>query len=228
MNRTSIEWVRNPDGSPGFTYNPVTGCETGCSWCYARRIARRFGKTTAERAFRPQFHPDRLDEPLRRKKPSGIFVGSMCDLFGDWVPRGLLIEVLRVTWEASNHTFMFLTKNPKRYRSFKFPRNAWLGFTAVDQDAYNAGSIHMSRMAHNMTFVSIEPMLSPVRLETYAPSWVIVGPLSGPGAKQPNRRWVQNLIADARRSDVSVFLKDKLDWHGHRPQEFPEERRVRC
>lgn len=39
MNRTTIEWVRNPDGSPGFTLNPVTGCLRGCAYCYARKLA---------------------------------------------------------------------------------------------------------------------------------------------------------------------------------------------
>jgi len=26
MNRTTIPWVQNPDGSPGWTWNPITGC----------------------------------------------------------------------------------------------------------------------------------------------------------------------------------------------------------
>ena len=39
MNKTSIEWVKNPDGSQGYTWNPVTGCLNGCEYCYARRLA---------------------------------------------------------------------------------------------------------------------------------------------------------------------------------------------
>lgn len=39
MNKTKIEWVKNPDGSPGYTFNPITGCLNGCPYCYARRLA---------------------------------------------------------------------------------------------------------------------------------------------------------------------------------------------
>ena len=47
MNRTKIEWVKNPDGSPGYTWNPITGClnhdnglcKGGGFPCYAYRLA---------------------------------------------------------------------------------------------------------------------------------------------------------------------------------------------
>ena len=39
MNRTSIEWVKNPDGTQGYTWNPITGCLNGCPYCYARKLA---------------------------------------------------------------------------------------------------------------------------------------------------------------------------------------------
>lgn len=39
MNRTKIEWVKNPDGTQGYTWNPITGCLNGCEYCYARKLA---------------------------------------------------------------------------------------------------------------------------------------------------------------------------------------------
>lgn len=47
MNKTQIEWVKNPDGSPGYTWNPITGClnhvngmcKGGNFPCYAIRLA---------------------------------------------------------------------------------------------------------------------------------------------------------------------------------------------
>jgi len=47
VNRTKIEWVKNPDGSQGSTWNPITGClnhvngicKGGGFPCYAYRLA---------------------------------------------------------------------------------------------------------------------------------------------------------------------------------------------
>lgn len=47
MNRTKIEWVKNPDGSQGYTWNPITGClnhvnglcNGGGFPCYAYKLA---------------------------------------------------------------------------------------------------------------------------------------------------------------------------------------------
>jgi len=34
MNKTKIEWAQNPDGSPGYTWNPITGCLNHTSVVY--------------------------------------------------------------------------------------------------------------------------------------------------------------------------------------------------
>ena len=82
MNRSSIEWTR-------YTWNPVTGCKHGCTYCYARRLAegRLKGRFGYDNGFEPTFHQNRLLEPQNVKKPSMIFTCSMGDLFGEWVPR---------------------------------------------------------------------------------------------------------------------------------------------
>ena len=77
MNKTDIEWT-------DFTWNPVTGCLRGCPYCYARGTAKRF--YSPEIGFAPHFWPERIGEPERRRKPGKIFVTSVGDLFGDWVP----------------------------------------------------------------------------------------------------------------------------------------------
>ncbi len=39
INRTKIDWALNPDGLPGYTWNPITGCLNNCPYCYARKLA---------------------------------------------------------------------------------------------------------------------------------------------------------------------------------------------
>lgn len=97
MNKTRIDWC-------DMTWNPITGCLNDCEYCYARRIANRFGGdfTMAREGkfltlhqkpdnpypdkFSPTFHRYRLNEPQRKAKSQNIFVCSMADLFGEWVP----------------------------------------------------------------------------------------------------------------------------------------------
>ncbi len=86
MNRTKVEWVKNPDGSQGYSWNPITGCLNGCAYCYARKLANgrlraRFvandnlpsndepdHKQHLADPFYPRFWPDRLKE-LEKAKP---------------------------------------------------------------------------------------------------------------------------------------------------------------
>jgi len=149
--KNKIEWL---DG--GATWNPVVGCLHHCEFCYARRIAQRFGKHCTEQrihvlnepeykeklhydngyasviasitppeieyrqspypfGFEPTFHRYRLDEPQRVKKPQNIFVCSMADLFGDFIPDDWIQEVFDACKKAPKHRYLFLTKNPQRY-----------------------------------------------------------------------------------------------------------------
>lgn len=117
------------------TWNPVTGCtkvSAGCKHCYAEVMAKRtFGKlcppilvatakgpTVRPRVFTDvQTHTDRLDQPLRWKKPRRIFVNSMSDLFHADVPDAFLDQVFAVMALADWHTFIVLTKRPERMKS---------------------------------------------------------------------------------------------------------------
>ena len=84
---TKIEWVTNLDGTKGETWNPITGCtkiSEGCQNCYAERMSKRLAGRCGypkENPFAVTLHPDKLDQPLKWKKPRMIFVCSMGDLF---------------------------------------------------------------------------------------------------------------------------------------------------
>ncbi|WKW86688.1 hypothetical protein SEA_KARHDO_62 [Mycobacterium phage Karhdo] len=113
---TSIEWT-------DATWNPVTGCtevSPGCDHCYAKTFAERWRGTPGhyfEHGFDVQLRPDKLDQPLRWRKPRKIFVNSMADLFHDDVPDDYIAKVFAVMALASQHTFQVLTKRHGRMRS---------------------------------------------------------------------------------------------------------------
>lgn len=127
MNPTLIEWLQNPDGSKGFTWNPVSGCSKvsdGCKHCYAEVYANRFW---GGRKFTDiKCHDEKLAEPLKREKPTRVFVNSMSDLFHPDVPFEFIDKVFAVMALAHQHTFMILTKRPERmveyFQGYPFAR----------------------------------------------------------------------------------------------------------
>lgn len=119
---TAIEWTRGDDGSPGRTWNPVTGCtrvSAGCDHCYAKRFAERFRGVPGhpyEQGFDLRLWHDRLGLPLRWTKPRRIFVNSMSDLFHADVPDSFVVAVFAVMAAAPWHQFLILTKRPQRMK----------------------------------------------------------------------------------------------------------------
>ena len=96
----------NPIKWCDFTWNPFTGCKNNCSYCYARKVANRFKGTKAfPHGFEPTFHPERLAELGHVRKPSRIFVCSMGELFGPWVPDYQIEWIINMTKEFPEHTF---------------------------------------------------------------------------------------------------------------------------
>ena len=209
MNKTKIEWCDS-------TWNPVTGCLHGCEYCYASKIANRFGcgmnvphvlgepiKSNGRvqsypLGFTPTFHRYRLDEPQKWKKPRTIFVCSMADLFGDWVPDEWIEEVFKACEKAPQHRYLFLTKNPRRYvelaKKGKLPEraNIWYGSTATSSDK----QLYLS--SNRNTFLNIEPILKDF----------------GTGNRRykviPEKEWIGNICKAANESRIPVFMKDSL------------------
>jgi protein gp37 len=162
MNKTKIEWVRNPDGSQGYTWNPVTGCLNGCPYCYARKFAHRLGKTPEERRFEPVLHLGRIDDPVKLKKPNTIFVCSMGELFGDWVPPYWQEAVVDTVKVCAEHTFILLTKCPwNLLRWNPWPSNAWVGATCDGKDFPRIAKL-MRQVEAKVRFISFEPLLREV------------------------------------------------------------------
>jgi len=117
MAETKIEWCDR-------VLNPVTGCSpvsAGCEHYYAARMSKRLAGRCgypADDPFRVTLHPEKLDLPLKWRKPQKIFVNSMSDLFHEDVPDEFISKVWDSMWAAKQHTFLILTKRPERMKKW--------------------------------------------------------------------------------------------------------------
>jgi protein gp37 len=228
FNRTNdnVEWAL-------WTWNPVTGCNHGCDYCYARDIANRFYEDLPEgERFAPVFRPNRLHAPRRMKVPAAaarnvgeknVFTGSMTDLFGKWVPQDWIDAVFHEVVRAEEWNFLFLTKFPQRLAEQQWPENAWVG-TTVDRQARVATAERAFRgVTAGIKWLSVEPMLERLTfssLEMF--DWVVIGGASESSqtpASQPPTEWVEHLVRQARAAGCQVYFKTNL---GYRPREYPQ------
>lgn len=191
--RTKISWA-------DATLNPAYGCSKvspACANCYALRDAKRFSQNpmvadkfvglvdslTGEWTGRVNLFPERMEQALRWRKPRRIFVGSMTDIFHENVPDSFLDRIFAVMALARRHTFLLLTKRPKKMREYMnrfvddacWPQtgcpidgplpNVWLGTTVENQAMAETRIPILLGTPAAKRFVSVEPMLGPVNLE---------------------------------------------------------------
>lgn len=219
---STIEWT-------DVTWNPVSGCtkiSAGCDNCYAERFAERWRGThnhPYEFGFDLKLHPHRLEQPLKLKKPSFIFVNSMSDLFHKDIPTEYLDRVFDVMERAHWHVFQVLTKRSsilkryvcKRYKNSVAPPHIWLGVSLEDATQLSRLK-HLQQAAASVRFLSIEPLLGSVgKLDLDGIHWVIVGGESGPRYRPMDPQWVREIRDQCRRTKVAFFFKQ---WGGVRPK----------
>lgn len=225
---SAIEWT-------DATWNPMTGCtkiSSGCDHCYAERLSR----TKLERAylaqppvrdsdasrsdpFAPRFWPDRLEQPLRWRKPRRIFVNSMSDIFHAHFNLDMIREVFTIMETATWHQFQVLTKRPKRARrlasKLPWPENVWLGTSVETMDvAHRVADLQAVPAA--VRFLSAEPLLGPLhQLDLSGIHWVIGGGESGPGFRPPEPAWARGLRDICKAQGIAFFWKQ---WGGFTPK----------
>ena len=216
---SAIEWT-------DATWNPVTGCtqlSPGCDHCYALTFAERFRGVPGhpyEQGFDLKLWPNRLELPLRWKRPRRIFVNSMSDLFHESVPVDYIRRTFDVMARADHHQFQILTKRPQRMASLApdlpWPSHVWAG-TSVELDRFAwRANVYLRRVPASVRFVSAEPLLGPLpSLELDHLQWIITGGESGPRYRPCGPEWVLDLRDRCRRSGVAFFFKQ---WGGRTPK----------
>jgi len=152
-----------------------------------------------------------------------VFVCSMADLFGEWVPQEWIDAVLEAVRAAPQWNFLFLTKNPKRLAGIDWPDNAWVGTTVDCQKRVAAAEKAFAKITARVKFLSCEPLLEKLTFENLKVfDWLIIGPKRvGAGHEQPEWEWVESLLRQARQAKLRVYFKPHLTV---RPREYPEWR----
>jgi protein gp37 len=219
---TTIEWT-------DATWNPVTGCtkiSPGCDNCYAERFAERFRGTLGhpfESGFDLTLRPERLEQPLKWRRPQMIFVNSMSDLFHKEIPNEFVERVFDTMERAPRHTFQVLTKRSSlmakflrgRYGHGRGPRHMWFGVSVEDGTKLSRVE-HLRLAPAGVRFLSIEPLIGPIhQIDLSGIDWVIVGGESGPRARPMNEAWVQRIRDQCVTAQVPFFFKQ---WGGVRPK----------
>jgi protein gp37 len=206
---SQIEWTE-------ATWNPVTGCtqiSPGCAHCYAKAFAERFRGVPGhpyEQGFDLKLWPERLELPLRWKKPKLIFVNSMSDLFHPEVPNSFVHQVFETMQAADRHTFQLLTKRPERLaalaQDLPFPDNLWVG-VSVENQRWASRFDFLRKVPAAVRFLSCEPLLGPLDLDLTGINWVIVGGESGHRARPMKADWVRTIRRQCQDAGVAFFFK---------------------
>ena len=237
---SKIEWT---DAS----WNPARGCDKispGCKHCYACTFAERFRGVPGhpfEQGFDLRLVPEKLDEPLRWKKPRKIFVNSMSDLFHKDIEDDYICRVADVMLEANWHTYQVLTKRSERMRDLLNTKLAsaakaphiWWGVSVEDKKYGVPRIAHLQAAKVAVRFVSAEPLLEDLgSVNLKGINWLIVGGESGHGARPFQYDWARNLIREflgralpLRKSVASLGIVDSASrWRVQRAATQPTGR----
>lgn len=210
----------------------MTGCtqiSAGCDHCYAKTVAERRTRAQYLRKlpvvnspqnqadpFAPRFWEERLDQPLRWKRPMRIFVNSMSDVFHAHFSSEMIERVFDIMNRAPWHQFQLLTKRPERAARLAghvlWTPNIWIG-TSIETMKVARRADHLRKITDaSVRFISAEPLLGPLeRLNLEGIHWVIGGGESGPGYRPVDLAWARGLRDHCQASGIAFFWKQ---WGG--------------
>ena len=216
MKKTKIEWAEE-------TWNPTTGCtkvSVGCKYCYAETMAKRLqamGIKGYENGFEFTLMPERLEQPLKKRKPTKFFVNSMSDLFHEQMPDDFLNKIFKVIEQTPHHVYQILTKREdkmaKYFSNKMLQANVWLGVTVEDKKSGFPRIDKLRNIRAAIKFLSIEPLLEDLgTINLKGIDWVIVGGESGPNARPMKEEWVLNIQDQCEKYNIPFFFKQWGTW----------------
>lgn len=247
---TGISWCDH-------TFNAWWGCtkvSTGCKNCYAETFAKRYGQDIwGPGKPRRTFGPKHWAEPLKWNAAAErdgvrrrVFCGSMMDWADPEAPAGELERVWSLVRLTPWLDWLMLAKRPERIAELLpddwgagYP-NVWLGTSVEDQEQADKRIPELLRNRAVVHFLSVEPLLGAVVIETWlhdsvcvaegdslAPlgvcicedpreecvSWVIVGGESGSGRRPFALEWARYLREQCEDADGVAFWFKQIGAH---------------
>jgi protein gp37/ParB-like chromosome segregation protein Spo0J len=213
-----------------WSWNPVTGCLHGCNYCYARELATRDSYSKAYPVgFTPLFHHQRLAAPANTRVPRAhtddpayrrVFVCSMADLYGRWVPDEWIEQVHASCRANPQWDYLMLTKFPTRYVDLALPATAWIGTSVDEQKRVRIAEDAFRRIEGvRVRWLSLEPLREPLEFSDLSMfDWVVIGAQTEthqPGGRvepafAPPFEWVARIAAQAREAGCRVHMKPNL------------------
>lgn len=253
MENSKISWTddtANPIIVEGGGFYCVK-ISPGCKFCYAEVVNKRicgYQHTTP--------HDYKLEDPTptlvlkedmlanwaKKKRPRKIFVSSMTDIFGEFVPEEFMFKILDAMIAAPQHVFQVLTKRASIMRKFVnkyvlmrglsvLPAHIWL-IVSVETMIQEHRIFELVMTNCSVRGLSLEPLLDFIDLTKQqalftheeklcvasryieAMDWVIVGGESGHNARPVNPLAVYDLKRQCDEYDVPFFFKQWGEWVG--------------
>jgi len=180
---------------------------------------KAMGARGYENGFNLSILPERLAQPLMRRKPTTYFVNSMSDLFHNDIPFKFLDQVFDVIKRTPQHTYQILTKRSARMLKYfsssgrVVPGNVWLG-VSVENRQYGLDRVDdLRKIKAGIRFLSVEPLLEDIgEINLSGIHWVIVGGESGPKARPMKAEWVESIKDQCDQEGVAFFFKQWGGW----------------
>ncbi len=213
---SKIEWTEE-------TWNPTTGCtkvSAGCKNCYAEVMANRLQAMNTpgyDNGFEFSMMPDRLDQPIKKKKSTKYFVNSMSDLFHEKMPTPFLNKIMGVIDLTPQHIYQILTKREDAmfdyFQNRNVPENIWLGVSVEDKKSGVPRIDKLRNINATIKFLSVEPLLEDIgNINLTGIDWVIVGGESGAKARPMKKEWALSIQKQCKEQNVAFFFKQWGTW----------------